>query len=106
MSLVSRRAPPFTLYDTNRQPVTLDSFRGRKVVLVFYPAAFTRVCTQEMCLLRDSLAVYEGLHAAVVGISVDGPDANKEFGKQNGVTFPLLSDFDRQVVNAYGVAWP
>lgn len=106
MNLVGQQAPAFTAWDTARQPVALDSFRGRTVVLAFFPAVFTSVCTEEMCTFRDSLAEFEGVNAQVLAISVDGPDANKGFAAQNGLTFPVLSDWTRAAVQAYGVAWP
>ncbi len=95
------QAPEFTLFDTERKPRSLNEFRGKKTVLVFYPGAFTGVCTKEMCSFRDSLAQFNSLGAQVVGISVDSPFANKAFAAQNNLDYPLLSDFDRAVSRAY-----
>jgi glutaredoxin-dependent peroxiredoxin len=106
MDLVGRPAPDFTLYDAQFRPVTLSSLRGKTVVLAFYPSAFTEVCTEEMCALRDALGAFDALNAVVLGISVDAPDANRVFAVQNGLSFPLLSDFTRETLHAYGVAWP
>lgn len=100
---VGESAPDFTLKDTQMQPVSLADFRGRRVVLLFFPAAFSGVCTKEMCTFRDSMAELNNLDAQVLGISVDLPYALSEFRKANGLEFPLLSDFDRRAVEAYGV---
>jgi peroxiredoxin len=72
-------------------------------VLAFYPGAFTSVCTKEMCTFRDSLAKLNTLKAQVVGISVNDPFSNKGFSDANGLNFPLLSDYKREVVKSYGV---
>ena len=96
------RAPAFTLYDTEKKSRSLSEFLGRNTVLAFYPGAFTGVCTKEMCTFRDSLASLQSLNAQVVGISVDSPYANKAFAVQNKLTFPLLSDFSRDVSKNYG----
>ena len=104
MSLVGQTAPSFTLTSHKREKVSLDSFRGKKVIIAFYPAAFTGVCEKEMCTLRDSLADLDGLGAAVLGISVDAPFANGAFAAKNNIQFPLLSDYARETVRAFGVA--
>jgi glutaredoxin-dependent peroxiredoxin len=95
------RAPAFTLYDSEKKTRSLSEFLGKKTVLVFYPGAFTGVCTKEMCSFRDSLASLGSLNAQVVGISIDSPFANKAFAAQNNLTFPLLSDFSREVSKGY-----
>lgn len=104
MSLVGQTAPEFKLLDTARQPVSLEGLRGSKVVVAFFPAAFTGVCEKELCTFRDSLAELNGLNAKVVGISVDAPFSNAAFAAKNNLSFPLLSDYARTAVNAYGVA--
>lgn len=96
-------APSFSLIDHNRQAVTLDGLKGKTVVLAFYPAAFTGVCEKELCTFRDSLAGLNSLNASVFGVSVDAPFANKAFAERNGLNFPLLSDYKREAVRAYGV---
>ncbi len=98
---VGQKAPDFSLVDAYRKQRTLKEFLGKKTVLVFYPAAFTGVCTKEMCSFRDSLAAFNELGAQVVGISVDSPFANKAFADQNQIKFPLLSDFTRYVSSQY-----
>ncbi|MCX7750872.1 MAG: peroxiredoxin [Candidatus Bipolaricaulota bacterium] len=102
MLKVGDRAPAFTLVDTARQPVRLADFRGKKLVLAFYPGAFTKVCERELCALRDMLAKLEALNAQVLGISVDSPWANGAFGAANRISFPLLSDYTREVSRRYG----
>lgn len=98
------KAPSFTLLNHKREPVSLDSFKGKKVVLAFFPAAFTGVCEKEMCAFRDSLAKLNNVDASVLGISVDAPFSNAAFAEKNHLNFPLLSDYTRSAVTAYNVA--
>jgi peroxiredoxin len=100
---VGTKAPDFTLFDTEKKARSLKEFLGRKIVLAFYPGAFTGVCTKEMCALRDSMTRFNELNAQVLGISVDSPFANKAFASQNNLQFPLLSDFTRATIQAYGI---
>ncbi len=103
---VGAKAPQFTLADTTktlRSPLT--EFAGKKIVLLFYPGAFTGVCDKEMCNFRDSLSAYNSLNAQVIGISVDSPWANKAFAEHYKLTFPLLSDYDRTVIKQYGIVF-
>jgi peroxiredoxin len=100
---VGDKAPVFTLFDAEKKTRTLTEFLGKKTVLAFFPGAFTGVCTKEMCALRDSMTKFNTLNAQVVGISVDGPYANKAFAMQNNLQFPLLSDYGREVVKLYGI---
>jgi peroxiredoxin len=95
------KAPAITLFDTEKKPRSLSEFLGRKVVLAFYPGAFTGVCTKEFCAFRDSMASLNDMNAQVVGISVDSPFANKAFATQNNLQFPLLSDYTREVSKQY-----
>jgi peroxiredoxin len=97
------RAPEFTLSNQDREPVTLSSLHGRPVVLAFFPAAFSSVCTTELCTFRDQLARLNRAQAQVFGISVDTFFALKAFQKEQGLTFPLLSDFNKQAIRDYGV---
>jgi peroxiredoxin len=98
---VGSGAPNFTLHDTGKKPVSLSDFAGKKVVLLFYPAAFSGVCDKEMCSFRDSMAHYNTLKAQIIGISVDGPWANKAFSEKYNLQFPLLSDYTRYVSAQY-----
>jgi peroxiredoxin len=100
---VGSEAPDFTLMDQDRQPVTLSQQRGAPVLLAFFPAAFSSVCTRELCTFRDSLSALNRASARVFGISVDTFFALKAFQEQQGLTFPLLSDFNKQVIRDYGV---
>ena len=97
-------ASGFSLLDTERRQRELKEFMKGNLVLVFYPGAFTSVCTKEMCSFRDSLAKFNAMNANVVGVSVNDPFANKAFAERNGLTFPLLSDYEREVVKAWGIA--
>ncbi len=101
---VEDKAPDFELLDVERNKRTLSEFSGSKLVIAFYPGAFTSVCTQEMCALRDSLARFNEMNATVVGISVNDPFSNKAFSDQNQLNFPLLSDYARRAVTDYDVA--
>jgi len=98
-----QKAPNVELVDTEKKPVKISDYVGKPTVLLFYPGAFTGVCTKEMCTFRDSLTKYNQLGISVVGISVDGPFANKAFKDANGVNFPLLSDYAHEAIKAYGV---
>ena len=100
---VGSPAPDFTLMNHERQPVTLSAQHGHPVVLAFFPAAFSSVCQKELCTFRDQLARLNQAHAQVYGISVDTFFALKAFHDAQGLTFPLLSDFNKQVIRAYGV---
>jgi len=101
-----QEAPDFTLRDQHGSDVTLSSFRGDKaVVLMFYPYAFSRVCTGELCAIRDSLPTFESEAVQVLAISCDPMFSLRAFAEQDGLTFPLLSDFwpHGAVASAYGV---
>jgi peroxiredoxin len=101
-----QHAPDFTLKDTDMHDVTLSSFQGKKnVVLLFVPLAFTGVCTQELCSVRDNLNAYANLDAEVFGISVDSPFAQKAWKEKEQLNFGLLSDFNREAVKAYGAQY-
>lgn len=101
---VGTKAPDFTLKNQDMQEVRLSAGFGRQnTVLAFFPAAFTSVCTKELCTFRDQLAQLNRANAQVYGISVDTPFTLKVFGQQNGLNFPLLSDFNKDVIRAYGV---
>lgn len=103
---VGQQAPEFTLYDADRKERSLSEFKGQNVVLAFFPGAFTGVCTTEMCTFRDRMDQFNSLNAQVLGISVDGAMVQKAFSDQNNLNFPVLSDFQRKVVNQYDVELP
>src|SRR5919204_1351641 len=100
---VGATAPDFTLTNHDRQPVALSAQRGRPVVLAFFPAAFSSVCTKELCTFRDSLEKLNRAQAQVFGISVDTFFTLKAFHDQQKLAFPLLSDFNKEVIRQYGV---
>jgi len=95
------KAPAFSLPDTEKKVRSLGEFLGKKTVLVFYPGAFTGVCSKEMCTIRDSMATFGTFNAQVVGVSVDSPFTNKAFAEQNKLGFTLLSDFTHEVSKQY-----
>ena len=100
---VGNKAPDFTLANQDREKVTLSDYRGETVVLAFYPGAFTGGCTQEMCTIRDEIAELENLSAKIFGVSVNDPFSNKAFHEENVLNFPLLCDYNREVVKMYDV---
>ena len=100
---IGDKAPDFELPDPDMKPRKLSDLRGKKTILAFFPAAESPVCTAEMCALRDSLDQLRGLGANVVGISVDGPFANKFFTQNRHLNFPVLSDYKRDVIKKYGI---
>lgn len=99
---VGTRAPDFTLVDQDRHQVTLSAQAGHPVVLVFFPAAFSSTCTAELCRFRDSMARLNAVNARVFGISVDTFFALGAFRAAQGLTFPLLSDFNKDVIRSFG----
>jgi peroxiredoxin len=101
-AIVGQKAPNFELPDQDKNMVKLESFKGKNVVLLFFPAAFTGVCTKELCQSRDELSFYNGMNAQVLGISVDMPFSLAKFKEANQLTFPLLSDFNKEAITAYG----
>jgi peroxiredoxin len=103
---VGSKAPDFTLMNDKREEVTLSSQKGHPVVLAFFPAAFTGVCTKELCTFRDSMAKLNKANATVYGISVDTSFSLAAFKKEQNLNFPLLSDFNKEVIQAYGVFNP
>ncbi|SKX85865.1 thioredoxin-dependent thiol peroxidase [Mycobacteroides abscessus] len=99
---VGDKAPTFTLLDADGKKVSLSSYKGRKVIIYFYPAAMTPGCTKQACDFRDSLAELNEAGLAVIGISPDKPEKLAKFRDRDGVNFPLLSDPDKTTLTAYG----
>ena len=95
------KAPDFTLVSSDKEQVSLADYQGKNVVLLFFPMAFTGVCTAELCSMRDNIADYEGLNAQVLGISVDSPFTLNKFREDQRLNFPLLSDFNKEVSARY-----
>ena len=98
------KAPDFELIDQDGKKISLDGYKGRKVLLYFYPRANTPGCTKQACSVRDSHSKLQGLGVIPVGISPDTPDQQKKFNDKYNLKFPLLSDSDHKVAEAYG-AW-
>ncbi|MBC7919888.1 MAG: redoxin domain-containing protein [Ferruginibacter sp.] len=98
-------APAFKLFSSEKQEVSLDDYRGKNLVVLFFPMAFTSVCTAELCAIRDNIADYNGLDADVVGISVDSPFTLAKFKEEERYNFPLLSDFNKETSAAYGALY-
>ena len=103
MSLLNQPAPSFSLINTQKEKVNLSDYKGSKVILAFYPAAFSGICDQEMCIFEDRLAKLNNAQSKVLGISPDSPFANAKFAEVNGVTFPLLSDLHLNATKQYNV---
>lgn len=99
---IGQTAPEFTLYDTDKNKVSLDDFKGKNVLLLFFPQAFTGVCTKELCAVRDDISRYSNVNAQVIGISVDSVFSLKRFKEDQQYNFPLLSDFNKEVSTLYG----
>jgi peroxiredoxin len=98
---VGQQAPDFTLRDTEKNKVTLSEQRGKNVVLLFFPLAFTSVCTTELCGIRDNISFYNNTNAVVFGLSVDSLFSLGKFKEEQNLNFTLLSDFNKEVSTAY-----
>ena len=106
MSLQTEQpAPQFTLTSSALQSVSLSDFKGKKVIIHFFPLAFTGVCTKQLCIARDNFGDYERSGAVVLGISIDSPFTLAKFKEENGYQFELLSDFNKEVSTAYGAIY-
>lgn len=101
MLLPGQKAPSFTLFNSDKKEVSLTDFHGTNVVLLFFPMAFTSVCTAELCEMRDNISTYAGLNARIVGISVDSPFTLAKYKEEQQLPFDLLSDFNKEVSQAY-----
>ncbi len=99
---VGQQAPDFTLHASDKTEVSLSAQKGNNVLLLFFPQAFTGVCTKELCSVRDNIALYNNANAKVFGISVDSPFTLAKFKEDQHLNFPLLSDFNKDVSAAYG----
>ena len=95
-------APDFTLFDTEKNKITLSGLKGKNILLLFFPQAFTGICTKELCAIRDDIARYNNSGATVFGISVDSPFTLKKFKEDQSYNFSLSSDFNKEVSAMYG----
>jgi peroxiredoxin len=96
------QAPDFTLHDSEKNEVKLSDQKGNNVLLLFFPLAFTSVCTKELCSVRDNIGMYNNVNAKVFGISVDSPQTLAKFKADQHLNFPLLSDFNKEASEVYG----
>lgn len=103
MLTIGNRAPDFTLTSSEGEEVSLSDYRGQRVILFFYPKAGTSGCTRQACGFRDNLPKIEEANAAVIGVSPDSPADLAKWREEEGFTYPLLSDPDHKVAEAYGV---
>ena len=101
MITVNQKAPDFKLFNTDKQEVSLSQFGGKNVLILFFPFAFTGVCTKELCAVRDEIAYYDNANAVVLGISIDSPFTLQKFKEEQGLNMQLLSDFNREACTAY-----
>lgn len=102
---VGDKAPAFKLHSSDKQEVALSDYEGKNVVLLFFPLAFTGVCTTELCSMRDNIADYEGLDAQILAVSVDSLFTLDKFKSEQNLNFPLLSDFNKETAVAYGALY-
>ena len=99
---IGQNAPDFQLPDQDKTMTSLSAQKGKNVLLLFFPAAFTGTCTKELCQTRDDIAYYNGVNAQVYGISVDMPFSLGKYKAEQAINFPLLSDFNKEAMTAYG----
>ncbi len=99
---IGQKAPLFNLKDTDKKEVKLEDYKGKNVLLLFFPLAFTSTCTAELCATRDDIATYNNANAQVFGISVDSMFVLAKFKEEQKLNFPLLSDFNKEASVAYG----
>jgi peroxiredoxin len=99
---VGDKAPDFTLFSSELKEVSLQDYKGKKLVIQFFPMAFTGVCTEQLCTMRDSFGYYAGMNAEVIGVSVDSPFTLAKFKEEQFYQFPLLSDFNKEASPSYG----
>lgn len=99
---VGEQAPDFKLFNTDKAEINLADYRGKNVVVLFFPLAFTGVCTAELCQMRDDIATYSGLNAEILAISVDSIFTLGKFKEEQNLPFNLLSDFNKETAQAYG----
>ena len=98
---IGQKAPEFALFNTEKNKVRLSDFAGKKVLILFFPQAFTGVCTTELCSVRDSITSYQQVDAQVLAISVDSIFTLNKFSQEQSFNFPLLSDFNKEASSAY-----
>jgi len=97
-----QQAPDFKLFSSDLKEISLEDYKGKKLIIHFFPMAFTGVCTTQLCAMRDTFGYYKDIDAEIVAISVDSPFTLAKFKEENQYQFPLLSDFNKEVSKAYG----
>ena len=102
---VGQTAPNFTLFNTEKKEISLTDYKGKNVVILFFPLAFTGVCTAELCNIRDNYNIYTSLNAEVIGISIDSLFVLDKFKKSENYNFDLLSDFNKMVSKDYNTLY-
>lgn len=102
---IGQTAPAFTLFDTEKKAVSLSDYAGKNVVVLFFPLAYTGVCTTELCSIRDNIGIYNNANAVVLGISVDSLFTLGKFKEEQKLNFTLLSDFNKVAINTFGVQY-
>lgn len=102
---IGDKAPDFKLYNSDKQEVSLSDYKGKSVVVLFFPLAFTGVCTAELCEIRDNISTYSSLNAEILGISVDSLFTLEKFKEEQKLPFQLLSDFNKEVSASYGALY-
>ena len=104
-NLLGKPAPSITLFDTDKKAVSLSDFKGQNLVVLFFPLAFTGVCTTELCSIRDNIGTYNNANAQVLGISVDSIFTLGKFKEEQKLNFPLLSDFNKNASKSFDVLY-
>jgi peroxiredoxin len=104
-TLLGQAAPAITLFDTDKKAVSLSDYKGKNVVVLFFPLAFTGVCTAELCNIRDNIGIYNNTNAVVLGISVDSIFTLGKFKEEQKLNFTLLSDFNKTASKAFDVLY-
>ena len=102
---IGDQAPNFKLYNTEKKEIGLEDFQGKNLVILFFPLAFTGVCTTELCTVRDDIGNYNNMDTAVVGISIDSFATLGKFKEDQNLNFDLLSDFNKNVSESYGALY-
>lgn len=102
---IGQTAPSFTLFSSDKKEVSLSDYKGKNILLLFFPQAFTGTCTTELCNIRDNIGIYSNADAEVLGISVNSVFTLAKFKEEQGYNFPLLSDFNKEVSTSYDVLY-
>lgn len=99
---IGDKAPEFKLYNSDKKEVSLSDYKGKNVVILFFPLAFTSTCTTELCEIRDNISIYSNLNAVILGISVDSLFTLGKYKEEQNLPYHLLSDFNKEISEAYG----